>query len=49
MYCRMLTESILQYMYLDLHLAIIGFENQVFGLLFKWQLKTSFTVYDLNG
>ena len=28
----------------DLHEVIIGLENQFFGLLFEWPMKTSFTV-----
>ena len=37
--------SILQYF--DLHLAIISLQNQFFGLLFEWPLKTCFTVHSL--
>ena len=28
----------------DLHEAIIGFENQFFGLVFEWPLKKGLTV-----
>ena len=27
----------------DLHEAIIGIENQIFGVLFEWPLKTGLT------
>ena len=33
----------------DLHLAIIGLENQFLGLLIEWPLKTGFTVLSLSS